>query len=246
MHRRTFSFTDASASVKLEPLSSESAFSLASSPAKQLLLLRQLQSTAYQKLYLSNRLAPENPWHVISTSFDKMRVWAQNLPATMSKSLKFLLLSELQYGHILLFCAPGVWRDNRSYASAMVGEYATQYSNQMSSLLKMTEQPALYTSHDVLRASYVGDRLLDILTIDGSLASNGTSPAPPLLPSNFPPLPNSYRSRSELINQARGCIASLDSILEHLCLQYQYPEPLSEYRERSTMVLRNLGSDLTT
>ena len=145
-----------------------------------------------------------------------------------------LLLSESSYGCILALCAPSVARDSSDYVSAMTFEYALQYTESMSSLLQMKDHSVLYTSHDVLRASYVGEKLLDALGVLESHALDGTSLPPPQLPSDVSPLPLfPRRTRAELIAEALKCLEGLDEVLKHLCAQYGYPEPLYQYRQRS-------------
>ena len=163
-----------------------------------------------------------------------MRSWAQHLPDRMNRPLKMLLLSESSYGCILVLCAPSVAPDSSDYVSAMTFEYALQYTESMSSLLQMKDHSVLYTSHDVLRASYVGEKLLDALGVLESHALDGTSLPPPHLPSDVSPLPLfPRRNRAELIAEALKCLEGLDEVLKHLCAQYGYPEPLYQYRQRS-------------
>ena len=232
--RRAFSFTDDSANVRPEICSSERIFSSALEPAQQLLRLRQLQSATYQQLHLSDRWTLESPWPEISMSLNEMRLWAENLPETITRSLKWLFLSELNYGYILILCAPNVARESYNYANAKIFDYAVKYTENTFSLIQTTEQSALYTSHDVLRASYVGDRLLDILDAGITHLFTSVPPAPPILPSGFSPLPFvPRRSVDELIDQALSCLDRLDRVLEHLCVRYGYPEPLNEFRQRS-------------
>jgi len=241
VHRRAFSFTDDSVNVKPDIPSNEQSFAAASNPALQLLRLRKLQSAAYQRLYLSNHLAWENPWPFISISFSEMRSWAEHVPDTTNSSLKWLLLSELEYGCILIMCAPALTRKPSEYAKALTFEHAVQYADCMISLIEMTDQSTLYTSHDVLRASHIGDRFLDVLEAEGTCVMTGVPPAPPILLSGSSPLPIlQRRSVSGVIDQALSCLNRLEQVLEHLCTRYEYPELLADFRTRSTGSLRLL------
>ena len=240
VHRRAFSFTDDSVNVKPDISLNERSFA-ASYPALQLLRLRKLQSAAYQRLYLSNHMAWENPWPFISMSFSGMRSWAEHLPDTINSSLKWLLLSELNCGCILILCAPALTRKPSDYANALTFEHAVQYADCMISLTQVTDLSALYTSHDVLRASYVGDRFLDVLEAEGTWIMTGVPPAPPILLSGSSPLPLVHcRSVGGLIDQALSCLKRLEQVLEHLCIRYEYPEPLNDFRARSMGALRIL------
>ena len=235
VHRRAFSFTDDSANVAPEVATREQIFRQALEPATQLRRLRQLESSTYQKLYHSNRETMDDPWPIIAGGLSETRAWAENLPQSISRPSRMLFLSEVLYVDILFLSAPGTPDLSSEHINATVFEYAVQYAEAMSVITRSSEELAFYTSHDVLRASFVALRFLDVLEAGGTYLFSGLLTEPPsstaavILP--HPRRPD--RAGEDMVQVAIGAIAILDKVLEILCVQYGYTEPWQEYHSRS-------------
>ena len=241
VHRRAFSFTDDSANVNPEIPCDEGAFTHTIMPAQQLLRLRQLQSSTYQQLYWSGTQTNVDELAILSASLTEMHSWAQQLPASMSPAMRALFLSELMYGSILMISAPGVLETSKNYAGATILFFAMRYADNMYDATQNAEEALLYTSHDVLRACYVGERLMDVIEERNPYVFGTVPSERPDILSNCSPLAELRSKRLEDgLKRTTRCIVRLDSILEYLCGQYEYPEPLAEFRLRSFGPLQQL------
>ena len=244
VHRRAFSFTDDSANVAPEVATREQIFRQALEPATQLRRLRQLESSTYQKLYHSNRETMNDPWPIIAGGLSETRAWAENLPQSISRPSRMLFLSEVLYVDILFLSAPGTADLSSEHINATVFEYAVQYAEATSIITRGSEELAFYTSHDVLRASFVALRFLDVLeagctyNVGGLLTKPPSITAADVLP--HPRRPD--RAVEDMVPLAISTIALLDKILEVLCVQYGYTEPWQEYHSRSLASLDTLQS----
>lgn len=244
VHRRAFSFTDDSANVAPEVATREQIFRQALEPATQLRRLRQLESSTYQKLYHSNRETINDPWPTIAAGLSETRAWAENLPQSIPRPSRMLFLSEVLYVDILFLSAPGTAEPSSEHINATLFEYAVQYAEAMSIITRGSEELAFYTSHDVLRASFVASRFLDVLESGSTYLFSGlsidypSSTAAEVLP--HPRRPD--RAVEDMVQLAFSTIALLDKILEVLCVRYGYTEPWQEYHSRSLASLNMLQS----
>ena len=244
VHRRAFSFTDDSANVAPEVATREQIFRQALEPATQLRRLRQLESSTYQKLYHSNRGTTNDPWPIIAGGLSETRAWAENLPQSISRPSRMLFLSEVLYVDILFLSAPGTADLSSEHINATVFEYAVQYAEATSVIIRSSEELAFYTSHDVLRASFVALRFLDVVEAGSTYLFSGPLTEPPsnstavVLP--HPRRPD--RAVEDMVKLAIRTIAILDKVLEVLCVQYGYSEPWQEYHSRSLTSLETLQS----
>lgn len=243
VHRRAFSFTDDSANVAPEVATREQVFRQALEPAKQLFRLRQLESSTYQKLYYSDRQTMNDPWALIATGLSETRAWAENLPESISKPLRTLFLSEVLYVNLVFLSAPGAANMTYDGGKATIFEYVVQYTETMSVMTRISEELAFFTSHDVLRASFVALRFLDILGA-GDTYLFDENPTEPMhsVRSDLPLSPRTRRSTEDMVEMAISTIALLDGILKTLCVQYGYSEPWQEFHTRSLTLLNELQS----
>ena len=233
VHRRAFSFTDDSANIASEIVSEDEMIRQALEPACQLSRLRQLESSIYQKVYFSDGQTMKEPWPFIATALSETRAWADNLPLSIARPLRALFKSELLYVNVLILSAPGAAALFHGNGDAALFENVVQYADITSSLIQNSEEFAFYTSHDVLRASYIGCRFLDVLEAGGPSLFQRLSGQSVLRGTGPPPPSPSYRGAKESIGSAINTIERLDKILKHLCLQYGYSEPWREFRSRS-------------
>lgn len=242
VHRRAFSFTDDSANVAPEVATREHVFGQALEPAKQLFRLRQLESLNYQKLYHSDRHIMKDPWSIIALGLSETRAWEENLPPAISRPLRTLFLSEILYVNIVFLSAPGATKPCFEYSNATIFDNVVQYAGTTSSMTRSSEELALWTSHDVLRASFVAMRFLDVLEASHTYLFGGMSTKPPPNEvANDLPFPSSpYRGTEDMIECAINTTAFLDKILEVLCVRYGYSEPWEEFHTRSLSSLNTL------
>ena len=241
VHRRAFSFTDDSANVGSDISFHEGSLTHAVIPAQQLLRLRQLQSSIYQRLYWSSAKSTGNEWTVLSASLTEMHSWAVNMPASITPIMRALFLSELMYGYILMVSAPNLFGSSREYAGAIILDSAARYADQMYYVTQNFEEAASYTSHDVLRACYVGERLVDVIEQRNPYVFGTVPSKHPDILSSRPPLAEiRHRTLEDALKRTTKCIIRLDSVLEYLCGQYEYPELLAAFRLRSAGPLQQL------
>ena len=242
VHIRAFSFTDDSTSItrprqRVASPDTSRVFLHDLNPATQLSRLRQVESDAYQKLFQSSRPALEEPWTIISSSIEDMHKICSELPDQIKNPIKKLLRCEALYSSILILSPPDLDDDLTDYGKFLIFEYAVEYADLMSSVGSDAEQFAFYTSHDMLRASFVVKRLLALLLSDFALFFRGSaSKPPPQAPtsSGAPVLP--YRAVGEMLSRAYNCLNLCDKTLEYLELRFGYTDPLKEFRVQSSDV----------
>ncbi|KAL8832527.1 MAG: hypothetical protein Q9191_000209 [Dirinaria sp. TL-2023a] len=241
VHRRAFSFTDDSANVDSEISFNEGTLTHTVIPAQQLLRLRQLQSSTYQQLYWSSAQSTGNEWTTLSASLTEMHSWAVNLSASITPIMRALFLSELLYGYIIMVSAPNALDSSKAYAGAIILDSAARYADQMYYVTQNFEEAVLYTSHDVLRACYVGERLMDVVEQRNPYVFGTVPPKHPDISSSGPPLAQIRpKTLEDALKRTTKCIVRLDSVLEYLCGQYEYPELLAAFRLRSAGPLQQL------
>lgn len=249
VHRRGFSFTDDSAGVTCsnrptrpgDSSNSNQIFLRNLDTAVQIDQLRQTQSHAYQKLFQSNRPSLDDSWPLMSSTLEDMHYWSEGLPDYMNKSLKKLLQSDVLYSSILILLPPELVGTLCGYGTFLIFEYAVEYADLMVSIIEDQESFVFHTSNDILRASFVAERLIDILLDDSALLFSGVIPRAP--PDSIPasgPSTIPARTIGEMVNRAHRCLAQLEKILEHLGPRYGYPEPLSDFKARSSDLRRSL------
>lgn len=248
-YRRAFSFTDDSSNVAFpsnqKPFSISSAsareqekvFLHALDPAIQLFQLRQLQSSAYQRLFKSNYQRIEDPWQIMSDSLHEMHLWMAQLPNVIRKPMRKLLRSELLFGSILILSPPATSSSLKSYGKALLFSYACEFADIMSSINGDQEKFAFYTSHDILRTSFVAARFLAIIRDGPGQFLDGAMPeAPPPASGSIPPPSLPKWKTDEKLNKAICCLDRLDKTLEHLSIRYGYPEPWMEFKDDSKVL----------
>lgn len=244
VHLRAFSFTDDSANEVLangqnsHHLSSnsnqelEQVFLRPLDPAIQLFQLRQMQSFAYQKIFQSSREKLKEPWQTVISYLNEMFLWAEQIPMVIRKPTKKLFRSELLYASILVLSPDILTGALKSYGIALAFVYANEYADIMSSINWDSENFAFYTSHDVLRASFVAKRFIKILQeetfqlLDEGMPEvlttvRGFTPTPPSLP-NW--------GIKKILNQAILCLERLEKVIKSLGLKYDYPESIREFQ----------------
>lgn len=246
VHIRAFSFTDDSASVtrsrpKVGSPDTGRVFLHDFNPATHLSHLRHIESDTYQKLFQSSRPALEEPWPIISSSIEDMHIFCSELPDQIKNPIKKLLRCEALYSSILILSPPDLDDDVTNYGKFLIFEYAVEYADLMSSVGSDAEEFAFYTSHDMLRASFVVKRLLALLMSDFALffGSSTSRPPPQALTSSGAPVLQ-HRTVGEMLSRAYNCLNLWDKTLEYLGLRFGYTDPLKEFRVQSNDLRRLL------
>ena len=242
VHIRAFSFTDDSTSVlrprqRVGSPDTSRVFLHDLNPAFYLNHLRQIESDAYQKLFQSSRPALEEPWPIISSSIEDMHIFRGELPDQIKSPIKKLLRCEALYSSILILSPPDLDDDLTDYGKFLIFEYAIEYAELMSSVGSDAEQFAFYTSHDMLRASFVVKRLLALLLSDFPLffSSSVSRPLPQAPASSRAPVLQ-HRTVGEMLSRAYNCLDSCDNTLGYLESRFGYTDPLKEFRMQSSDV----------
>lgn len=248
VHIRAFSFTDDSASVtrarqRVGSPDTSRVFAHDLNPATYLSHLRHIESGAYQKLFQSGRPALEEPWPTISSSVEDMYKFCNELPNEIKSPIRKLLRCEALYSSILILSPPDLDDDLKDYGKYLIFEYAVEYADLMSSIGSDVEQFAFYTSHDMLRASFIVKRFLALLLSDFTLffGSSISGPPPQTLTSSGAPVLQ-HRTVGEMLSRAYNCLNLYDKILEYLELRFGYTDPLKEFRVQSSSVRQLLKS----
>ncbi len=252
-HLRAFSFTDGSSKVALP--SNQRPFSFAPTsvqeqdqfflhniePAIQLIRLRQLQSSTYQKLFKSSCPRINEPWQTMSNALNGMHNWMAQVPNMIRKPVKRLLRSEMLFGSILVLSPPGLVAPLNPYGKALLFSYACEYADIMSSTSGDEEKFVFHASYDILRVSIVARRFVAILR-DGTMPFlDGPMPEPPFTVSgSLPPPSLQILNRDQVLNDAISCLERLDKILEHLGVCYDSVDQWKEYKDDSKEVKESL------
>ena len=248
-HLRAFSFTDDSASITRPPQrvgspGTNQVFLNDQDPATHLARLRQIESKAYQKLFQSSRLAPEEPWPIISSSIEDMHRFNSELPEQIEDPIKKLLRCEALYSSILILSPPDLDDDMTDYGKFLIFEYAVEYADLMHSVGSEAEQFAFYSSLDMLRASFIVKRFLALLLSDSALFFGSNLSIPSLhipIASGIPVIQR--RTVGEMLSRAHNCLNLCDKTLEYLELRFGYTDPLTEFRVQSSDVRQLLQSN---
>lgn len=242
VHIRAFSFTDDSASVtrprqRAGSPDTSRVFLHDLNIANHLSNLRQIESDAYQKLFQSSRPALEEPWPIISSSIADVHRFCSEMPDQIKSPIRKLLRCEALYSSILILSPPDLEDDLTDYGKFLIFEYAVEYADLMSCVGSDAEQFAFYTSHDMLRASFVVKRLLALLLSDFALffGSSISRPPPQALTSSEVPVLQ-HRTVGEMLSRAYNCLNLCDKTLEYLGPRFGYTDPLKEFRVQSSDV----------
>jgi len=251
VYLRGFSFTDDSAMVTAPDQRTESSatnqhLQHSVGPALQLSRLRRIQSSAYQQLFQAGRPALEDEWELMSTSIQEMHRWWSELTDQIKRPIKILFRGDLLFSSILIMSPTGPAGTLNEYGKFLIFEYTVEYAELMCTVNVDPDQCILYTSHDVLRASFVARRFLTLLMDDSTLLFGDIMPRDQLLSQGgSPPLPAPLlttftRGVGEMVKRAHECLNLLERALEDLGSKTGNFSPLKEFRANSRRVRQSL------
>lgn len=251
VYSRGFSFTDGSGHVTAPKLREGSAatnplFPYGLDPAIQLGRLRRIQSEAYQKLFQSDRPELEDIWPLMAKSIQNMHRWWVDLPDVIVHSMKQLFRCDVLFSSILILSPTGLKGTLSEYGKILIFEYAFEYAEIMSSISQDQGKVSFYTTHDLLRTSYVADRFLDLLLKDSTRLFSGLVPVIPLNSPAVDDVPGiSGCGLGEMVNRSRRCLNLLERVFEWLGPRFGLPAHLNEFRVKSRMVRQSLEAGYT-
>ena len=254
-HLRAFSFTDDSTNVTLETSTSPFSTSVVQSheqrslflhpldPAVHLFRLRQLLSSAYQRIFQSSRDNDKERIQVVASCLRSLESWMVQLPTVMPRPMKKLFRSEFLFGNILILSSQELFDAMRSHAKALIFKSAVEYADIMSSIDNGSEKLAFYTSYDSLRASFIAEQLIIILEdksfhlfasgmLDTSQSGN-----------NLPPFPSIPKWTSgEIISKAAKCLNEIERILIFFNDKFGDPSLVTKFRQNAVGLKQMLFS----
>lgn len=252
VHRGGFSFTDASACIT-SPLVSgrheggsngHQLFLRSLEAASQLEHLREIQSSAYQKLFQSEDLNHQDAWPTISRALHETQCWNENLPKSLPnnriESLRKPFRSDVLSSSILIL-SPNLTGALSDYGKFLIFEYTAEYADLMASACGAHEQFAFYTYYHLLGASFVADRFIRLLYYDTAVIFNDALPlapfgsVPPNGPSTIPAL-----TVGERVNRAYRTLTLLEKTLASLGTRFDFPEHVNDFKSRSNPVRHSL------
>ena len=259
INQRPLSFTDDSTEVTHmdeRPRTSkpQRMFTFGLEPATSLVKLRRIQSTSYQKLFQSKPFTVQTTWPIMCEAIHEMGQWYSSSLTNVSQALRIHSRCEILYSNVLMLTPPN-WLDNLpTYGKALVLQYALEYSDSIHSAINdVSEGFGFYTSHDLLRASFVAQRFVTLLMRDyelflsafvpslspaapGSVASPDVAVSGPSL--SLPPL--SKNSNSGQLARIYESLERFETAIDYFCLKYGYTDSLHEYQMSSRSLKQNL------
>ena len=251
---RSFSFSDNSANVS--PLSYPVNYALgyqgkatfgkvwenSIDPQRELLGLRQIESSWYQALFQSNRNALMQPWETRTNALADMNSWASSIGTSTPLPIKSMYRLEVLCGNILLIWPVRTVVPSSAYGKALVFDYAAEYMKTLWMMYETLEGFFYCTNIDALRTTTVGERLLDILEhSQESLFDTMAPQAPPVPEGCMLPPPLQRRGPIENFREAIAGVTRLGKIIDVLVVRFHIAK-YELFRTRSNAVLHNLNA----
>ena len=248
---RAFSFTDDSLRVSIpkkamdtpspSAATEENLFLQTLDPALHLLEFRQIQSAWYQALLQSNHQALTEPWECRWLPLKEMHDFSSSLPNSVDDRLKRFFRTELLFSSILLISPPGSRIGICEYGKALIFEYATEYAGTILKMCEDVQDFALLTVHDVQRASFVGQRLLDILQQNLTYVFGAVRPLAPTTRSDSILLPTlSMKPVEANLEAAILAVQQMSKILDNLRIRFGDPASYYTFTTNSDRPLQQL------
>ena len=213
-------------------------------PQRELLRLRQIESSWYQALFQSNRDALKQPWETRTNALADMNSWASSIGKSTPLPIKSMYRLEVLCGNILLIWPVRAVLPSSSYGKALVFDYAVEYLKTLWKMYETVEGFVYCTNIDVLRTMTVGERLLDVLEhSQDSLFDTMAPQAPPVPEGCMLPPPLQRRGLAENVKEAITSVTRLGKIIDVLVARFD----IAKYelmRTRSSAVLHNLNAML--
>ena len=250
---RSFSFSDNSANVA--PLSSLTDYAPgyqenltfgkvwdnAIDPQRELLGLRQIESSWYQALFQSNRNALMQPWKTRTNALADMNNWASSIGRSTPLPIKSMYRLEVLCGNILLIWPVRTVFPSCAYGKALVFDYAVEYMKTLWMMYESREGFVYCDNIGALRTITVGERLLDVLEHSRDSLFGTMTPQAPSVPEGYmlPPLLQ-RRGPAENVKEAIASVTRLGKIIDVLVARFHIAKN-ELLKSRSSAVLHNLN-----
>ena len=260
VNQRAFSFTDDSINVNTHrddlqgTPPSHALFTRSLAPAIQLVKLRQIQSCAYQKIFQGERLPIQTLYTTIHDAIQTMEKWYSSLQPQISQAMRHHAYCEVLFSNVLMLTPP-TWVDELpEQGRILVFQYAQEYAERLNhSINDGQENVGFYTSHDLLRVSFVAQRFVILLEKDYTLLIPGLVPSQPSRAQDLgtPPvaatglnLPSQVidadSDSDKKLRRTYDCLEYYERAIGYFGSKYGYGGPLHEYRKSCNSLRQTL------
>ncbi|KAE8145460.1 fungal-specific transcription factor domain-containing protein [Aspergillus avenaceus] len=246
---RTFSLSDDSINVAI-PSTADSVlvgknqiFLHGSEPALNMVQIRKILSSAYQRKYFSSDGMPlESTWILCSTAQE----WFDNTPMSMPSCFPNCYRLELLYTTVIIL-SPTLEYRLCEYGKVLLFDTCVQYTLELHRLMESPSGLSLLTVLDIQRAYQASRRLLCLLRQDYEVVMNTLMPA---LPAKFHEIPKPPLLDAE---HRAGCharaIKSLEQIqnfLQYGARKWELQQLFEDFQHDSASVWKRLVESSVT
>ena len=205
----------------------------------KLISFRRTQSCCYQSLFGSSREELERPWQARYQTIDELNGLFNTVCGSLPEPLANVVGSELSYLCILIIQPPSSHPTRCHYGIALLFDYMIRYA-QSTWLMCRPKGPSHCTTLDLNRASFVGQRLLEIVLDPLGALFEDIQPQPPTSSSDYLPPPLPSRTSVETATKAIDAVTQMDSVLDILGRRFGYPSSSTAFKRDSTIAMQTL------
>lgn len=261
VNQRAFSFTDDSINVNTYLVDlqgappSQALFTRSLEPAIQLVKLRQFQSCAYQKIFQGERLPIHALYNTIYDAIQDMEKWYSNLKPQISQAMRHHAYCEVLFSNVLMLTPPNWVDELPEQGRILVFQYAQEYAERLNHSINDGQgNVGFYTSHDLLRVSFVAQRFLVLLEKDYTLLIPGLvlSQPPRAQDLDIHPVAETGWSlpshgsdadsdSDKKLRRTYDCLEYYERAIGYFGSKYGYEGPLHEYRKGCSSLRHTLG-----
>lgn len=223
---RAFSFSDDSASVS-SPFKSSSdptkssdshRWLKGSDHVRDLLRLRQIQSTCYSQLFQSGREPWSDPYPRLWSIYHDLANWFKTLSRNTAQHIRTYFELELLYSYVYFLSPSPRVPATSPYVQNLVFEHCISYATLLNQAINDPKHVVPITFYDAMRAYMTGRQFLDVLSTDADRLLTGDRPDAPISagsrePPQAPTLPLAPTDVHANIVRAISCIKQLTDAL---------------------------------
>lgn len=201
---RAFSFSDASANVKVpfgKQQAKTSISSKASAPspsgnwlqlyeqASDLVSLRKLQSEWYTELFQESREVWDEPYPELWRFCNDLKKWFENLSPSTPQHMRQFFELDLLYSYVYVLSPSSRVPQVHQFAQKLIFEYCIHYTDLMLHLISDPAYTAPLTFYDAMRVYMTGRQFIDVLSHSIDMLLSGAVPSHPEVKPSAPPPP---------------------------------------------------------
>lgn len=267
---RAFSFSDASANVKVpfskQPRNTSIPTETGSSPPPQqwmqsyeqaldLIELRKIQSDWYTDLFQTSREVWEDPYPELWRMCESMKKWFDNLSTQTPQHMRQFFELDLLYSYVYVLSPSSRVPRIHQFAQKLIFEYCIHYTDLMLHLINDPAYTAPVTFYDAMRVYMTGRQFIDVLShsID-LLLSGAVPPHPEVKPSSAPPpavpvvpLPPGKTLQRFNTYRAINCIKQTMDCMGHFGVRWGYIRYYSTLQNiLHTLTIATVGTSATS